>query len=150
MLEKPEEKEFHKKWESLYVFTGRRSDLTTMISIAVINPMILYVFIGYVAGKRISLPVLYLIIDGVLFLQWGLLVKRRKRKIEQSIQDVAGQMDTGIRRSEVLPPCCNLTLRPLRYTFCFLRSVLRSPAALRPPPHRNVPLVRSDNRLTVF
>ena len=55
MLEKPEEKEFHKKWESLYVFTGRRSDLTTMISIAVINPMILYVFIGYVAGKRISL-----------------------------------------------------------------------------------------------
>ena len=82
MLEKPEEKEFHKKWESLYVFTGRRSDLTTMISIAVINPMILYVFIGY------------LIIDGVLFLQWGLLVKRRKRKIEQSIQDVAGQMDT--------------------------------------------------------
>ena len=81
MLEKPEEKEFHKKWESLYVFTGRRSDLTTMISIAVINPMILYVFIGYVAGKRISLPVLYLIIDGVLFLQ-------------QSIQDVAGQMDT--------------------------------------------------------
>lgn len=51
MLEKPEEKEFHKKWESLYVFTGRRSDLTTMISIAVINPMILYVFIGYVAGK---------------------------------------------------------------------------------------------------
>ena len=34
MLEKPEEKEFHKKWESLYVFTGRRSDLTTMISIA--------------------------------------------------------------------------------------------------------------------
>ena len=44
MLEKPEEKEFHKKWESLYVFTGRRSDLTTMISIAVINPMILYVF----------------------------------------------------------------------------------------------------------
>ena len=37
MLEKPEEKEFHKKWESLYVFTGRRSDLTTMISIAVIN-----------------------------------------------------------------------------------------------------------------
>lgn len=74
MLEKPEEKEFHKKWESLYVFTGRRSDLTTMISIAVINPMILYVFIGYVAGKRISLPVL--------------------RKIEQSIQDVAGQMDT--------------------------------------------------------
>lgn len=54
MLEKPEEKEFHKKWESLYVFTGRRSDLTTMISIAVINPMILYVFIGYVAGKRIS------------------------------------------------------------------------------------------------
>lgn len=23
MLEKPEEKEFHKKWESLYVFTGR-------------------------------------------------------------------------------------------------------------------------------
>lgn len=43
MLEKPEEKEFHKKWESLYVFTGRRSDLTTMISIAVINPMILYV-----------------------------------------------------------------------------------------------------------
>lgn len=70
MLEKPEEKEFHKKWESLYVF------------------------IGYVAGKRISLPVLYLIIDGVLFLQWGLLVKRRKRKIEQSIQDVAGQMDT--------------------------------------------------------
>lgn len=90
MLEKPEEKEFHKKWESLYVFTGRRSDLTTMISIAVI----LYVFIGYVAGKRISLPVLYLIIDGVLFLQWGLLVKRRKRKIEQSIQDVAGQMDT--------------------------------------------------------
>ena len=85
MLEKPEEKEFHKKWESLYVFTGRRSDLTTMI---------LYVFIGYVAGKRISLPVLYLIIDGVLFLQWGLLVKRRKRKIEQSIQDVAGQMDT--------------------------------------------------------
>ena len=57
MLEKPEEKEFHKKWESLYVFTGRRSDLTTMISIAVINPMILYVFIGYVAGKRISLPV---------------------------------------------------------------------------------------------
>ena len=31
MLEKPEEKEFHKKWESLYVFTGRRSDLTTMI-----------------------------------------------------------------------------------------------------------------------
>lgn len=56
MLEKPEEKEFHKKWESLYVFTGRRSDLTTMISIAVINPMILYVFIGYVAGKRISLP----------------------------------------------------------------------------------------------
>lgn len=94
MLEKPEEKKFHKKWESLYVFTGRRSDLTTMISIAVINPMILYVFIGYVAGKRISLPVLYLIIDGVLFLQWGLLVKRRKRKIEQSIQDVAGQMDT--------------------------------------------------------
>ena len=94
MLEKPEEKEFHKKWESLYVFTGRRSDLTTMISIAVINPMILYVFIGYVAGKLISLPVLYLIIDGVLFLQWGLLVKRRKRKIEQSIQDVAGQMDT--------------------------------------------------------
>ena len=94
MLEKPEEKEFHKKWESLYVFTGRRSDLTTMISIAVINPMILYVFIGYVAGKRISLPVLYLIIDGVLFLQWGLLVKRRKRKIEQSILDVAGQMDT--------------------------------------------------------
>ena len=82
MLEKPEEKEFHKKWESLYVFTGRRSDLTTMISIAVINTMILYVFIGYVAGKRISL------------LQWGLLVKRRKRKIEQSIQDVAGQMDT--------------------------------------------------------
>ena len=80
MLEKPEEKEFHKKWESLYVFTGRRSDLTTMISIAVINPMIL--------------PVFYLIIDGVLFLQWGLLVKRRKRKIEQSIQDVAGQMDT--------------------------------------------------------
>ena len=62
MLEKPEEKEFHKKWESLYVFTGRRSDLTTMISIAVINPMILYVFIGYVAGKRISLPVLYLAI----------------------------------------------------------------------------------------
>ena len=94
MLEKPEEKEYNKKWESLYVFTGRRSDLTTMISIAVINPMILYVFIGYVAGKRISLPVLYLIIDGVLFLQWGLLVKRRKRKIEQSIQDVAGQMDT--------------------------------------------------------
>ena len=44
MLEKPEEKEFHKKWESLYVFTGRRSDLTTMISIAVINPMILYQF----------------------------------------------------------------------------------------------------------
>ena len=40
------------------------------------------------------MPVLYLIIDGVLFLQWGLLVKRRKRKIEQSIQDVAGQMDT--------------------------------------------------------
>ena len=70
MLEKPEEKEFHKKWESLYVFTGRRSDLTTMISIE------------------------ELIIDGVLFLQWGLLVKRRKRKIEQSIQDVAGQMDT--------------------------------------------------------
>ena len=32
MLEKPEEKEFHKKWESLYVFTGRRSDLTTMRS----------------------------------------------------------------------------------------------------------------------
>ena len=81
MLEKPEEKEFHKKWESLYVFTGRRSDLTTMISIAVINPMILYVFIGYVAGKRISLPVLYLIIDGVLFLQWGLLGKKDgKRK----------------------------------------------------------------------
>lgn len=79
MLEKPEEKEFHKKWESLYVFTGRRSDLTTMISIAVINPMILYVFIGYVAGKRISLPVLYLIIDGVLFLQWGLLVKDGKK-----------------------------------------------------------------------
>ena len=52
MLEKPEEKEFHKKWESLYVFTGRRSDLTTMISIAVINPMILYVFIGYVADRK--------------------------------------------------------------------------------------------------
>ncbi len=61
-------------------FTGRRSDLTTMISIAVINPMILYVFIGYVAGKRISLPVLYLIIDGVLFLQWGLLVKKTEKK----------------------------------------------------------------------
>lgn len=93
MLEKPEEKEFHKKWESLYVFTGRRSDLTTMISIAVINPMILYVFIGYVAGKRISLPVLYLIIDGVLFLQWGLLVKRRKRKLEMPIQGEAERMD---------------------------------------------------------
>ena len=53
MLEKPEEKEFHKKWESLYVFTGRRSDLTTMISIAVINPMILYVFIGYVGNGSV-------------------------------------------------------------------------------------------------
>ena len=51
MLEKQEKKESHKKWENLYVFTGRKSDLTTMISIAVINPMILYVFIGYVAGK---------------------------------------------------------------------------------------------------
>lgn len=30
MLEKPEEKEFHKKWESLYVFTGRRSDLNVI------------------------------------------------------------------------------------------------------------------------
>lgn len=85
MPEKTEKKEFHSKWENLYVFTGRKSDLTTMLSIAVINPMILYVFIGYVAGKQVSLPVLYLIIDGVLFLQWGLLVKRRKRKIEQSI-----------------------------------------------------------------
>ena len=94
MPEKTEKKEFHSKWENLYVFTGRKSDLTTMLSIAVINPMILYVFIGYVAGKQVSLPVLYLIIDGVLFLQWGLLVKRRKRKIEQSIQDLAGQMDT--------------------------------------------------------
>ena len=94
MPEKTEKKEFHSRWENLYVFTGRKSDLTTMLSIAVINPMILYVFIGYVAGKQVSLPVLYLIIDGVLFLQWGLLVKRRKRKIEQSIQDVAGQMDT--------------------------------------------------------
>ena len=94
MPEKTEKKEFHSKWENLYVFTGRKSDLTTMLSIAVINPMILYVFIGYVAGKQVSLPVLYLIIDGVLFLQWGRLVKRRKRKIEQSIQDVAGQMDT--------------------------------------------------------
>lgn len=93
MPEKPEKKEFHKKWESLYVFTGHRSDLTTMISIAVINPMILYVFIGYVAGKQTSLPVLYLIIDGALFLQWGMLVKRRKRKIERSIRDAAGQMD---------------------------------------------------------
>lgn len=52
MLEKQEKKESHKKWENLYVFTGRKSDLTTMISIAVINPMILYVFIGYVAGKK--------------------------------------------------------------------------------------------------
>ena len=99
MLEKPEEKEFHKKWESLYVFTGRRSDLTTMISIAVINPMILYVFIGYVAGKRISLPVLYLIIDGVLFLQWGLLVKRRKRKIDFP---VLGKIHVaGMKREEI-------------------------------------------------
>lgn len=80
MLEKPEEKEFHKKWESLYVFTGRRSDLTTMISIAVINPMILYVFIGYVAGKRISLPVLYLIIDGVLFFTMGTAGKKTEKK----------------------------------------------------------------------
>ena len=79
MPEKTEKKEFHSKWENLYVFTGRKSDLTTMLSIAVINPMILYVFIGYVAGKQVSLPVLYLIIDGVLFLQWGLLVKRRKQ-----------------------------------------------------------------------
>ena len=37
MLEKQEKKESHKKWENLYVFTGRKSDLTTMISIAVIN-----------------------------------------------------------------------------------------------------------------
>ena len=93
MLEKQEKKESHKKWENLYVFTGRKSDLTTMISIAVINPMIVYVFIGYVAGKRISLPVLYLIIDGVLFLQWGLLVKRRKRKLEMPIQGEAERMD---------------------------------------------------------
>ena len=55
MPEKTEKKEFHSKWENLYVFTGRKSDLTTMLSIAVINPMILYVFIGYVAGKQVSL-----------------------------------------------------------------------------------------------
>lgn len=93
----PEKKEFHSKWEKLYVFTGRKSDLTTMLSIAVINPMILYVFIGYVAGKRISLLALFLIIDGALLLQWGVLVKRRKRKMEMSIQDEAGRMD-NIRR----------------------------------------------------
>lgn len=93
MLEKPEERQFHKKWENLYVFTGQRSDLTTMISIAVINPMVLYVFIGYVAGKKTSLPMLYLIIDGVLFLQWGLLVKRRKRKMEVSMQNGDGQLE---------------------------------------------------------
>ena len=93
MLEKQEKKESHKKWENLYVFTGRKSDLTTMISIAVINPMILYVFIGNVAGKKISLSALFLIIDGVLFLQWGLLVKRRKRKLEMPIQGEAERMD---------------------------------------------------------
>lgn len=93
MLEKQEKKESHKKWENLYVFTGRKSDLTTMISIAVINPMILYVFIGYVAGKKISLSALFFIIDGVLFLQWGLLVKRRKRKLEMPIQGEAERMD---------------------------------------------------------
>ena len=93
MLEKQEKKESHKKWENLYVFTGRKSDLTTMISIAVINPMILYVFIGYVAGKKISLSALFLIIDGVLFLQWGLLVKRRKRTLEMPIQGEAERMD---------------------------------------------------------
>lgn len=80
MLEKPEEKEFHKKWESLYVFTGRRSDLTTMISIAVINPMILYVFIGYVAGKRISLPVLYLIIRWSIVFTMGTAGKKTEKK----------------------------------------------------------------------
>jgi hypothetical protein len=37
MPEKTEKKEFHSKWENLYVFTGRKSDLTTMLSIAVIN-----------------------------------------------------------------------------------------------------------------
>lgn len=102
MLEKPEEKEFHKKWESLYVFTGRRSDLTTMISIAVINPMILYVFIGYVAGKQVSLPALFLIMDGALLLQWAVLVKKRKRKMQMSIQDEAGRMDNIRRKIEEL------------------------------------------------
>ena len=46
-----------------------------------------------VAGKKISLSALFLIIDGVLFLQWGLLVKRRKRKLEMPIQGEAERMD---------------------------------------------------------
>ena len=93
MLEKQEKKESHKKWENLYVFTGRKSELKTIISIAVINPMILYFFIGYVSCKKISVSSLFLIIDGVLFLQWGLLVKRRKRKLEMPIQGEAERMD---------------------------------------------------------
>lgn len=97
MPEKTEKKEFHSKWENLYVFTGRKSDLMTMLSIAVINPMILYVFIGYVAGKQVSLPALFLIMDGALLLQWAVLVKRRKRKLQVSIQDETGRMD-NIRR----------------------------------------------------
>ena len=92
MPEKTEKEEFHSKWENLYVFTGRKSDLTTMLSIAVINP-----FIGYVAGKQVSLPALFLIMDGALLLQWAVLVKRRKRKMQMSIQDEAGRMD-NIRR----------------------------------------------------
>ena len=94
MPEKTEKKEFHSKWENLYVFTGRKSDLTTMLSIAVINPMILYVFIGYVAGKQVSLPALFLIMDGALLLQWAVLVKRQ---LQVSIQDETGRMD-NIRR----------------------------------------------------
>ena len=62
--------------------------------IAVLEGLIrLAIFIGYVAGKKISLSALFLIIDGVLFLQWGLLVKRRKRKLEMPIQGEAERMD---------------------------------------------------------
>lgn len=93
MSRKPDWDEFDKKWESLYVFTGHRSDLTTLLSMAIIDPMILYVFIGYVAGRVVSLPLLFLIMDGILLLRWIMRIKKRKKWLEIEREDAKGRMD---------------------------------------------------------
>lgn len=75
--------EMRKRDERFYALTGKSTDVMRLLSMLVINPGLLILFVYYMAGVELSVPVTYLVVDSILLLVWWRRRVLRKRWLEE-------------------------------------------------------------------